>query len=134
MGEDAVDTVNRALDKIDESTDIAKDVADPIGTTAKVYQPLRKIDVLKLWQSEVPRTTIIEVIQLRKCGFEISPDEIIEQHEKSGNARSGFQFAGFPPLFPEMNTSRIRSLSRFSFERRSQDSPKVVARPPGRSD
>jgi hypothetical protein len=86
-GEDAVDTANRALDTLDEFKDIAKDVADLISTTAKVYQPLRKMDVLKLWLSEVPRSTIIEVIQRRKCGFEISADEIIYLKSKKMNSQ-----------------------------------------------
>ncbi|MBN2343910.1 MAG: hypothetical protein JXX29_17220 [Deltaproteobacteria bacterium] len=76
-GEDAVDTANRALDTIDELQDIAEDIRQLLDTEIKEHTPLRKEDVMKLWLSDVPKSTIIELIKRRKCGFEITPDEII---------------------------------------------------------
>ena len=81
-GEETVDTANQALDKVDEITDIAKEIKRLIDAEVKEYQPLTKADVMKLWLSDVPRSTIIEVIKRRKCGFEISPDEIIYLESK----------------------------------------------------
>lgn len=81
-GDEAVDTANRALDTVDELTDIAKDIKKLISKEVKQYQPLSKADVMKLWLSDVSRSTIIEVIKRRRCGFEISPEEIIYLESK----------------------------------------------------
>ena len=84
-GEDAVDTANRALDTIDELKDIARDIQELISTEVKEYRPLSKVDVMKLWLSDVQTSIIVEVIKRRKCGFEISPDEIIYLKSKKMN-------------------------------------------------